>query len=742
MTVAADAQRLQTKKRDQYVSTLKRAFVLAYAKTIPSTAAEWAALYVSIEARVAKSLRDKNDGIGDRAAFQSGYGLFHTHELRNGALEKRHHPKVLDRTTEQQHWEAFCERTSRDARSEAQKQAHKRAVNALRGAAPIAPVQKHPKRSAANASPRSVTASAFPPAVSAHAELASTEAVFAYSYQVALGNGAVGPRMRTWPRFRVQEPPRSLIESTLADGRLVRMNGRAHPFDRIADATPGSAIAFREWVDHHGFLNLSNSDLRQLVHQVRSIAEEARKPVGDFFKSDLRSLACPRGRCSEEHARRLRAGLVPLAFGSFNSVWGLARDVKATPAFVDEDPRTIVFRIPLRDAMRIACSEEQAVDEVCNVLDAAYAGFGVPIHGACLVTRERDEPCHRACAVMTRAEVSCDRRLGNGRVLIGAKPVPPLHPLRTYFESLNRAIWLMSLRRRLHLDTKLANFVDTFRDLDDGTGGIFAIDLDSNTYKRIGSDSAESSAQGWRPVYLYNALLISVQLRMQLRSEEYDELWWKWMREPLQTLLVQLQGGERAYDPEFQSVAAFVRNLKWAGPLPERNLPDQPEFDDQNDLNAWLAEAYAGYYIYGAYSEYLAPGGDCCLKARIQQARDRHKGAAFAEQRARHDVAEWYKTNYRLRFAPMLRFFSDRRCASRAEAPMVVEVLFEFANATWDELVKSFVDVAPTAQMPRRKHWEPLVSEGMLAARAAAVEDDDLPGWRALASAASGVGPQ
>ena len=73
------------------------------------------------------------------------------------------------------------------------------------------------------------------------------------------------------------------------------------------------------------------------------------------------------------------------------------------------------------------------------------------------------------------------------------------------------------------------------------------------------------------------------------------------MRE-LKTLLVQLQNDEfqHAYDSSFRFAAAFVRNLKWAGPPPERDLPDQPEFDDPNDLNTWLAEAYAGYYIYGA----------------------------------------------------------------------------------------------------------------------------------------------
>ena len=57
-----------------------------------------------------------------------------------------------------------------------------------------------------------------------------------------------------------------------------------------------------------------------------------------------------------------------------------------------------------------------------------------------------------------------DRRIGNGKVLILEDACLPLHPLRRYFESLNRAVWLMPLRRRLHLDTKLANFVDTFGD--------------------------------------------------------------------------------------------------------------------------------------------------------------------------------------------------------------------------------------------------------------------------------------
>ena len=719
------SQRAQSQKRDQYVNTLKRAFALAFPKKNPSTASEWAELFVSVESRVAKSLRDASDAIGARAAFQSGYGFFYTHEVRNGALEKRQHATISDRDAEKRCWKAFCERTGRDARSESEKLAHKRAVEALKR--PSTPTPK--KRSAVSTSPRSVIPCVFPTKVSKDPELATTEAVFAHSYQVALGNGS-GPRMYTWPQFRVQEPPRALIETSLRDAQSLRMRGCGHAFEASE-----SSSAFHEWVQVHGFLNLSNADMRELVKQVRALG----KPVADLRTSDLRALKCPPKRCAEEHARRLHSGLVPLAFGSFNSVWGFAKDAETCSAFSIEDMQAVVFRLPLRDAMRIACSLEQAVDESCNMLDAAHSGFGVPIRGMCLV--KHGSETHRVCAAMARAEISCDRRIGNGKVLISKTPLPPLHPLRRYFESLNRAIWLMSLRRRLHLDTKLANFVDTFKDMQDGAGSIFAIDLDSNTYRRIGNGAFESSQQGWRPVYLFNALLISVQLRMQLRSEEYEELWWKWMREPLKTLLVQLQNDEfeHAYDSSFQFAAAFVRNLKWGGPLPERDLPDQPEFDDPNDLNTWLAEAYAGYYIYGAYSEYLALGGECCLKAQLEQARQRYRGAAFAEERARGDFAEWYRVNYRVRFAPMLRFFADRRHADRAAAPRLVEVMFEFANATWENLVRAFVDVAPKATISRHRRWEPIVSEGVLAARAAILESDDSPGWRALACAAAGV---
>ena len=128
----ADSQRAQSRKRDQYVNTLKRAFALAFPKKNPSTASEWAELFVSVEARVAKSLRDASDAIGARAAFQSGYGFFYTHEVRNGALEKRQHATISDRDAEQRCWKAFCERTGRDARSESEKLAHKRAVEGLK----------------------------------------------------------------------------------------------------------------------------------------------------------------------------------------------------------------------------------------------------------------------------------------------------------------------------------------------------------------------------------------------------------------------------------------------------------------------------------------------------------------------------------------------------------------------------------------------------------------------------------
>ena len=175
------------------------------------------------------------------------------------------------------------------------------------------------------------------------------------------------------------------------------------------------------------------------------------------------------------------------------------------------------------------------------------------------------------CAVLYRGTVSCDQRLGSAVRLLDIKGASALSP-RSYFEALNNAIWLMSLKRRLNLDAKLANFIDTYTGLEASSrkGCVYAIDLDSTTYQRlpIGGAAHDQSRSGdeqdWRPVYLYNALVISVQLRMQMRPEDYTEL-------------VELDAGaagdaahqvhaadgahEAAYDAAFRDAAAFVRGL-------------------------------------------------------------------------------------------------------------------------------------------------------------------------------------
>jgi len=803
--LASDSAATQRRRQEQYAGTCKRAFAKAHAagRASPKTPGEWGSLYVSVASNLVAQMRKRYGSsestllVSERASFRTGYGLFFTHAVVDGELMTKPGSAAYSHEDEGRAWKEFCRSTNRDDRPEAERaaerEAHARAVATLRDekkgvaaenafkrrAIALPPVGAAPQdaiaRQGAALAARGVGGifperpdPAEPQADRPRGPEAIAKAVYANSYQLALGNGP-GPRMRSWPRIEVPPPPRRAVENALLPEDpsrrcSVRMLGYAQSIEDIADR-PGSALDFQDWVQTLGFCELSNGDVRELVRNVKHIAAELDRKPCDLSTDDLRDLAHPRGGSEVKHRLRMRAGLVPLAFGSYNSVWMLARDVAKAPLpFLSEDPSRIVFRLPLRDAMNTYASKEQAVDEVASMIDAAHAGFGVPVYATCLVSKdgvpvpetELRETSHRVCAVLYRGMLSCDQRLGGGVRLLDVKGAPPpFHPLRSYFEALNNSIWLMSLKRRINLDAKLANFIDTYTGLDAASrkGCVYAIDLDSTTYQRlpIGTDARETRSgdeQGWRPVYLYNALVISVQLRTQMRPEEYAELWWSWMREPLSTLLTQVRAArdarDDAYDAEFRDAAAFVGGLKWAGPLPGRDLPERPEIDNPREVTAWSAEAYAGYYLYGAYSKYLAPASDCCMRGRLQQHRAKPGDPGVVEREAREDVASWYKANYRTRFAPLLRFFADRRAADRKGAAALVDVMFEFANAPWSALVRTFVDVEPAAVtgIRRLKRWEPLMTGETAALRAAGLAYDDLPGWRALAIAAGGVRPE
>jgi hypothetical protein len=250
------------------------------------------------------------------------------------------------------------------------------------------------------------------------------------------------------------------------------------------------------------------------------------------------------------------------------------------------------------------------------MVDAASAGFGVPVYATCLVTSVVNLPGtedlhatnYRVCAVIQRCTMSADRRIGaNLPPSIVQRDRAERVAAEAYFCALNNVIWCMSLKRRINLDVKFANLVDTYplEKLSNSADSsvlprLFLIDLDSTTYRQLpgtrtsgAAEDANSklkhltpSDQGWRPIYLYNALIMSVQLRIIVSDQSiYHELWWDRVRRPLQTLLAQLKASEsetsaNGYDEEYDCMCELVREIKWTGPLPSRELPDLPEIDN------------------------------------------------------------------------------------------------------------------------------------------------------------------
>jgi hypothetical protein len=802
---SAEAQARQREK-EQYVATVHRAFARALSalnsRDEEQTALLWAKTYVEVEKKLGNVVRTQSAsarhfacGIEERNSFRTGFALWHTHKH---AISSDGVPSILKRSPFDRVAHYNCEDEERCWRTHSanEKEQHRRAAaivkadeqqkrsraegassSASSSAAPREQkepekrqrIQKHrPPSAAVNQLTKemgrsAVSGSPFPDksVIALERErgevLNSNKELFELSFERAVGNnqGASLP-MRTYPLLQVPLPERGAVKRALDDGRSVGVApGVEYPPLVVGEAE--SALQFADWVARNGLNSLTKA-------QVKAMRQSGQG----------------------------RANLVPINFGSYNSVWavdassgGLTEERAAAVFFpavaslVAKTPESLVFRIPLAETTEKVTysSRAQAVEEVSSMVDAASAGFGVPVYATCLVTSVVNLPGtedlhatnYRVCAVIQRCTMSADRRIGaNLPPSIVQRDRAERVAAEAYFCALNNVIWCMSLKRRINLDVKFANLVDTYplEKLSNSADSsvlprLFLIDLDSTTYRQLpgtrtsgAAEDANSklkhltpSDQGWRPIYLYNALIMSVQLRIIVSDQSiYHELWWDRVRRPLQTLLAQLKASEsetsaNGYDEEYDCMCELVREIKWTGPLPSRELPDLPEIDNPRMVTARLAENYAGYYLYGAYKNYLSLG-DGCLATRVGVLRQQCQDGRLNESTAKAGLASDYNARYRHRLAPLVRFFADRRDTDRETAAPLVDLLFEFADAPWSELVRQFVDVRQPLSskhaMRKYKTWRPLPMGDKLALQAWSIPDGS-PMWAQLASVAEGA---
>ena len=106
------------------------------------------------------------------------------------------------------------------------------------------------------------------------------------------------------------------------------------------------------------------------------------------------------------------------------------------------------------------------------------------------------------------------------------------------------------------------------------------IDLADDGFRRMwtqpvaaadGTDNtdARTKAQGWRPIWLHNVLVVSCFVRLNLPYDAYRLLWWDKIHEAVRQVRADLNHSLHAYkdDKEYQMASAFVRECKWHGPL-------------------------------------------------------------------------------------------------------------------------------------------------------------------------------
>ena len=399
---------MQKRRQDQYAGTCKRAFERPTPRSSPPRPGGGRS---TCRSRPSSSPRCASGTAPAssrsplaRGQAEIGYGLFFTHEVSEGGLiaKQRAAASAAYSHRRRPSLEGFCKRTNRDDRPEASKP-HARAVATLRAetrrgrrARRQAPssgddgAQGRRKAVAASAAQRGGRAArrgvagrrARSQGAAVRQGRGGRQGVYANSYQLALGNEqdpacAAGRASKCHPRRATSRGaaasrPRQLLSA--------RMQLRAADCRHCRPAGFGAGFAVG-W--ELGFCDSNTAGARagaQRQGPCRAIEQEAVRSG-----QERRSESCvPTGQ-SHAAPSAAAAGYTD-GFGSYNSVWMLARDVdKLWLPFLWKSRRG---RLPaaLADAMSIYASRDQAIDEVANLIDA------LPPALACRSTERASSP--------------------------------------------------------------------------------------------------------------------------------------------------------------------------------------------------------------------------------------------------------------------------------------------------------------------------------------------------------------
>ena len=362
-----------------------------------------------------------------------------------------------------------------------------------------------------------------------------------------------------------------------------------------------------------------------------------------------------------------RLGFLYLSNGSFNAVF--KHECKATTTSLNNIlPKLICANVALGNCvLRVPVgwdSFENVVTELANMAEAAGSGYGPLIAGAWVGSCSQG---HKLFAVLQRGNADWSQRLGQCDVTpLRSAPVA----LERAFQSLSNCIWQISANRCVFFDAKPANLIDTFPvDMDTCNGAVKVIDMDSNSFRRLASASPPGS-QGWRGVWLFNVLFVSVFLRAALPDAVYKVWWNKHKNAVSHTLELIKQSSLLRLDEDYQRSRRFLIAAKWTGGFyMKREMPPSQQGTDPEAV-ASTAVNFCTHYFHDAPYRMATDNIVKKMKRKLPA-----------------DAMDYYETKWLTRMLPMCRFFEEHMSPSLSNAPLLVEVMKDFCAMSNQDLV-------------------------------------------------------
>ena len=277
--------------------------------------------------------------------------------------------------------------------------------------------------------------------------------------------------------------------------------------------------------------------------------------------------------------------LLYVANGTYNIVYKASRESEKEmhrfPPNIRHKLHEVVFRVPIDNDSVTVLPVSRTAKEIVNMIEAANGGFGPPVYAgiAQIVGNGVDAKVSAASEGKCKLYViskNLNATLQN--VFYSYTSSLPSHreQLNWIMNMLRDVVFAYSIRRMIHLDASLSNFMVSSAK----TGGepiaqvrnLYAIDLDPLLYRFVSVNSDDAENSSWRCIWLYNILFISCQIK----AYATEQIFGKWLNQEVhmngKSLRILIQ--EMTMIPMGPD-CAWINEIIWDGPVQDYQYSDK-----------------------------------------------------------------------------------------------------------------------------------------------------------------------